>query len=160
MSARLPRKRARTDADEEPMGAEPDPFGDGDAASSPGQASQQNKDEELWFEDGTVILHAGDAELRVYRGLLEARSSVLKELFAQSHPTRTVMIDGQHFTCPVVRLTDTIQDLRHVLRVCMPKHARRYAPFERKPMLILTSQTVCSLPLSPLPSTWSLPRSG
>lgn len=124
MSTGPTRKRARTRADEEPEDAKPDLM-DGDA-SSPGHSGQLKKDEEFWFQDGTVILHAGDVELRVYRRLLEAHSPVFKESFAQSHPTRNVTIDGQPFSCPVVKLTDSVQDLRHVLRACMPKYAGRY----------------------------------
>ncbi|KAI1792218.1 hypothetical protein LXA43DRAFT_887864 [Ganoderma leucocontextum] len=133
MSARLTRKRARTDPEEDPQDAKPDEsslnpgtLADSEAnVSDPAEeATQLKKDPEFWFDDGTVILHAGDVEFRVYRGLLESHSTVFTELFAQSQSKRTVSFDGQHnIPCPVVNLSDSAHDLRHVLRCCMPRHS-------------------------------------
>ena len=132
MSTRTTRKRARTDADEDSADMKPDPSNpaiSADEANATGLAGVPiplKKDEEFWFEDGTVILHAGDVEFRVYGGLLESHSTVFKELFAQSHPTRAVSIAGRtDFLCPVIKLSDSPHDLRHVLRSCMPKQSGR-----------------------------------
>ncbi len=134
MSARLARKRARTDGVEDMEDVKLDSSNNSSASvddsSTPSHsksAIQLEKDEEFWFEDGTVILHAGDVEFRVYGGLLAGHSAVFKELFAQSHPTRTVSIAGRHdFPCPVVKLSDSPYDIRHFLRSCMPRQAGRY----------------------------------
>ncbi|KAM5543850.1 hypothetical protein V8D89_002467 [Ganoderma adspersum] len=130
MSTRVTRKRARTNADEDSVDVKPDPSNAAipghEANAPPGSedAMELKKDEDFWFEDGTVILHAGDVEFRVYGGLLEGHSMGFKELFAQSHPTRTVSIAGRtEFLCPVIKLSDSPHDLRHVLRSCMPKQA-------------------------------------
>ena len=87
----------------------------------------KEKDNEFWFEDGTVILAARDVEFRVYGGLLADHSPVLKELFTKhKHPTRPVSFYGQSKAmCPIVRLEDSPEDLRHVLRMYMPRQDTR-----------------------------------
>ncbi|PIL26265.1 hypothetical protein GSI_12021 [Ganoderma sinense ZZ0214-1] len=60
---------------------------------------------------------AKNVEFRLYRALLVDCSPVLKTLFAEQHPSRLEPIDEHHsIPCPVFRLTDSPQDLRHVLR--------------------------------------------
>ena len=80
------------------------------------------KDEEFWFDDGTIILVARDVEFRVYAGILAEVSPVLKDLFAKpDHPARTVSMPGElTIPCRVVQLTDSPEDLRYILRVYMP----------------------------------------
>ncbi|KAI0703101.1 hypothetical protein C8Q76DRAFT_753974 [Earliella scabrosa] len=79
------------------------------------------KDEEFWLEDGTVILVTGYVQFRVYSGILANHSTVFKEIFSEPHFVRHVSVHGGHdFPCPVVRLSDSPHDLRHLLRVYMP----------------------------------------
>ena len=136
MSARVTRKRARTE-EEESQVVKPEEASANTGTSSTnerttgisdfGEPSQLKKDEEFWFDDGTVILHAGDVEFRVYRGLLESHSTVLAELFAQPHSTRAVSFGGKYsLPCPIVKLSDTPYDVRHVLRCCIPRDSGRY----------------------------------
>ncbi|KAI0711714.1 hypothetical protein C8Q76DRAFT_769456 [Earliella scabrosa] len=78
-------------------------------------------DEEFWYDDGTVILAARDVEFRIYGGLLAHHSPVLKELLAQAHPMHPPPLAGnENSSCPVVRLSDSPEDLRHLLRAYMP----------------------------------------
>lgn len=82
------------------------------------------RDQEFWLDDGTVILIAHDTGFRVYRGLLAAQSPVFRNSFSFSSPYKSAeeRIDGY----PVVRLTDSPEDLRHLLRVILPVRRRRY----------------------------------
>ena len=87
------------------------------------------QDEEFWFDDGTVILVARDIEFRVYRGVLAGLSSVFKDLFAEHHAFREVCMNIQGvptFPCPVVHVSDSPEDLRHLLRACFPKRLGRF----------------------------------
>ncbi|TFK88125.1 hypothetical protein K466DRAFT_489580 [Polyporus arcularius HHB13444] len=120
MSTRVTRKRARPDAgpDEgQPEKTITDVAVD-DAASI---ALALSRDTEFWFDDGTIILDSGDVEFRVYRGHLASHSPVLKEMFAKPHGSRSVPAgDGsESVICPYIRLSDSPQELRHVLRVFM-----------------------------------------
>ncbi|KAJ7729781.1 hypothetical protein B0H16DRAFT_1586361 [Mycena metata] len=58
--------------------------------------------EELWFEDGNIVLQAGDSQYRVYRGVLAARSPVFSDMLSFPQPPDSELVDG----CPLVRLPD------------------------------------------------------
>ncbi|KAF7311244.1 BTB domain-containing protein [Mycena kentingensis (nom. inval.)] len=58
--------------------------------------------EQLWFEDGNVVLQAGNAQYRVYRGTLARRSPVFRDLFSVPQPQDAELVEG----CPFVRLPD------------------------------------------------------
>ncbi|KAH8103339.1 hypothetical protein BXZ70DRAFT_720838 [Cristinia sonorae] len=58
--------------------------------------------ESLWFEDGNIIIVAGQFGFRVYRGLPALRSPVFKDLFSLPQSEGAETMDG----CAVVRLHD------------------------------------------------------
>src|SRR6266852_4823619 len=58
--------------------------------------------EKLWLEDGNLILVAGNALYKVYRGVLSRHSSVFRDMLAYPQPADSELIDGY----PVVRLPD------------------------------------------------------
>ncbi|TFK85601.1 hypothetical protein K466DRAFT_494420 [Polyporus arcularius HHB13444] len=77
---------------------------------------------EFWLDDDTVILVTRDVEFMVYSGVLATHSRVFWELFSQDNPIRIVPINGKNgVPCPVVTLTDSPEDLRHILRVYVPR---------------------------------------
>ncbi|PIL26261.1 hypothetical protein GSI_12017 [Ganoderma sinense ZZ0214-1] len=137
MSARTTRKRARTEEQDEDLplpkreldvdgsAGGPGPSNSQPEADSEGQAREGQvfkKDEEFWFEDGTVIIVARDTEFRVYEGLLAGLSPVFRGLFAESHEQRIVpMRGGQTLSCPIVGVSDAPGDLRHLLRACFSR---------------------------------------
>ena len=85
-------------------------------------ASKFEKDGEFWFEDGSIILVARNVGFRVFRSLLAAQSPVLADMF--SNPSRK--IEGSSEGCPVVHLSDSPEDLRHLLRILVPSTQRLY----------------------------------
>ncbi|KAI0703103.1 hypothetical protein C8Q76DRAFT_861376 [Earliella scabrosa] len=108
------RKRARTDGEALRGGA-----GAGEHGGL--EAHPLKRDDEFWLDDGTVILVARDVEFRVYSGLLVSLSTVFQDLLAQPHELRALSIHGSlDIQCPVVRLSDSPEDLRHILRAYMP----------------------------------------
>ncbi|RDX48942.1 hypothetical protein OH76DRAFT_614497 [Lentinus brumalis] len=121
MSARVTRKRARMDAEQaEEDGASASTSsasGHGDSQARPGNFEQ---DPELWFQDGTIILVAGEIAFKVYKGPLVNQSPVFSDMLSLPQPSVDV-----HQDCPVVQLLDSPQDLRHFLRTLIPsKHPR------------------------------------
>ncbi|PIL26264.1 hypothetical protein GSI_12020 [Ganoderma sinense ZZ0214-1] len=129
MSAHVSRKRSRAEDDGEgvpPAKRESEHHVKGTAGTGQTQTTASDggqvfkKDREFWFDDGTVIFVARDTEFRVYKGVLASLSTVFKTLFAdRGHTVRNVSIDEeQTILCPIVRLLDSPQDLRHLLRVC------------------------------------------
>ncbi|KAH9930962.1 uncharacterized protein B0H18DRAFT_872502, partial [Fomitopsis serialis] len=70
------------------------------------------RDEELWFPDGSIVLVAERRAFRVYHGILLRDSSVFSDLLSLPQPEDVNGIDG----CPLVKLSDSAEDLRHLLR--------------------------------------------
>lgn len=83
-------------------------------------ASKPLKRSQPWFEDGNVILEAEQTQFRVYRGILAANSAIFKDMFQFAKPGDGGNIDG----CPVVQLSDSSEDLQHVLEVLHDAHSR------------------------------------
>jgi hypothetical protein len=73
-----------------------------------------------WFEDGNVILEAEATQFRVYRGILAANSTIFKDMFEFAQPEG----DGNVGGCPVVQLSDSAEDLQHVLEVLHDAQSR------------------------------------
>ncbi len=117
MSARTTRKRARPDS-QDWEAAETQEAG-GEQAGMAG--ADRKRDEEFWFEDGNVMLVARDVEFRVFKGILADHSPVFKDMFSLPQPPEYATA-----LCPVVHVTDAPEDLRHLLRVYMPKTEPRF----------------------------------
>lgn len=73
---------------------------------------QDLRRDDIWFEDGNLILQTDDALFRVYSGLLAARSSVFKDMLAFPPPPEGNL---NHDGCPVVRIYDSTSDVRAFL---------------------------------------------
>ena len=95
------------------------------STSADPQPESLKRDEEFWYGDGTIILIAADVEFRVYRGPLEKHSAVFRDMLSFPQPTKYSAPDSvsnpssDSLPWPVVRLTDSPYDLRHLLRVFM-----------------------------------------
>ena len=87
---------------------------DGDELSEP--LGDWKRSEEFWIPDGNVVLIAGDTAFRVYRGLLAMQSTVFADLFASSSP----MAEESYDDCPLIRLTDSPQEVAQLLRILLP----------------------------------------
>lgn len=89
------------------------------------QGVMVEKDDEVWLEDGNVILIAERVAFKVYQGLLARRSEVFRDMFTlPGGPAETEKIDG----VPVVSVSDPVVDLRHLLLVlcCGKKYVRAF----------------------------------
>ena len=82
-----PRNRARTSATEDDL-----------------QPESLERDENFWYEDGTIILIAATVGFRVYRGPLAKHSPVLRDML--SFPQPPVRIVGATCNCNSIRLSD------------------------------------------------------
>ncbi|KAI0668972.1 hypothetical protein C8Q78DRAFT_1193951 [Trametes maxima] len=97
-----------------------------------------SKDDELWFEDGNLVLVARDVKFRIYKGPLVAHSPVFKDMLSLPQPVTTGRNDAaivaneedENRQCPVIPLPDSPEDLRHFLRVLTPGRTLRIGPVE------------------------------
>jgi hypothetical protein len=69
--------------------------------------------EDLWFEDGNIILRAENSLFRIYSGLLAARSSVFRDMLAFPPPA-----EGNPMTddCHIVTVYDSAKDVTVFLK--------------------------------------------
>ena len=82
-------------------------------------ARSLERHEELWFEDGSVVLVAQNTGFRVFRSLLAEQSAVFSDMFSSSSPNGCEMLEE----CPVVQLSDAAEDAIDFLRVLFkPKY--------------------------------------
>ncbi|KAG2360672.1 hypothetical protein BDR07DRAFT_1335487 [Suillus spraguei] len=65
----------------------------------------------LWYDDGSVVLRAGDDLFRVHKSILSQKSSVFATILLQSQSENTETYEG----CPVVALGDDAEELRQLL---------------------------------------------
>ncbi|PIL26468.1 hypothetical protein GSI_12226 [Ganoderma sinense ZZ0214-1] len=105
-----------------------------DTTSSPDLPDSSNANafkphHEFWLPDGNIILVARAIGFRVYRGLIAAQSTVFEDMFAASSTDPNEIFDG----CPVVHLSDSPEDLVHLVRVLLPKSQRLYNRPELRP---------------------------
>ncbi|KZT11118.1 uncharacterized protein LAESUDRAFT_754812 [Laetiporus sulphureus 93-53] len=78
------------------------------------------RDEEYWYQDGSVVLIAEGWGFRVFHGILAEHSEVFRDLLSIPQLQTMEQIDN----CPVVHLSDRAADLRHLLRFLF--HARQH----------------------------------
>jgi hypothetical protein len=78
-----------------------------EVVAPPGQGVQ-----ELWFDDGNIVLRAGDSLYRVYRGTLTSRSSVFQAMLSLAPPPNSELVEG----CPLVELPDPEVEVTPFLR--------------------------------------------
>lgn len=71
------------------------------------------KSEQLWFEDGSIVLQAENTQFKVHRSILAKNSPIFADLFKIPHPASEPTIDG----CPIVHLQDSAEDVKHVLLI-------------------------------------------
>ena len=65
----------------------------------------------LWFEDANVIFQAENSLFRVHKGILQAHSSVFRDMFAipqTTTPLDSDVMDG----CTFIQLPDVAEDIR------------------------------------------------
>ncbi|KAI1786059.1 hypothetical protein LXA43DRAFT_81168 [Ganoderma leucocontextum] len=74
------------------------------------------RDNDFWLEDGSVVLVAKKTAFKVYKGFLSLHSPVFSDMFSSaSHADETY--DG----CPVVRISDSPEDLKWLLTHLIPR---------------------------------------
>lgn len=76
------------------------------------QPLEPQRVQELWFEDGNIVIQAGNSLYRVYRGVLATHSSVFKDMLSFPQPPDSELVEG----CPIVRLPDSDREVTPFLK--------------------------------------------
>ncbi|KAI0351203.1 hypothetical protein OH77DRAFT_957746 [Trametes cingulata] len=117
MSDRLSYKRARLDSTDASNPTE----GDQATSTTPLDGFVQNVN--FWYEDGTIILTAGNEAFKVYKGPLIEYSPVFRDMLSLPQPD-----SHQDQSCPIIPLSDAPLDVSCLLGVFMPSK-RAILPF-------------------------------
>ncbi|KAJ6575574.1 hypothetical protein DFH09DRAFT_1361764 [Mycena vulgaris] len=78
----------------------------------PSDGTPPTRAEGLWFDDGNLVLQAGNSLFRVAKGILGARSSIFSDLFTLPQHGEADIFEG----CPFVRLPDSAEDITPFLK--------------------------------------------
>ena len=86
------------------------------------------KNDEFWLADSNVILAVSIPgsffrrlmAFRMYRRLISNQSGIFGDMFSSSNPSPDESLDG----CPIIRLSDSAEDLTYFLRVLLPSTQR------------------------------------
>lgn len=79
--------------------------------------------EDSWLPDGNIALVVNQTTaFRIYRGLIACQPTVFEDMFTASTSNSDELFDA----CPAVHLSDSPQNLAHLLRILLPKSQRLY----------------------------------
>lgn len=81
--------------------------------------------EDMWFEDGNIILVCESIGFRVYKGILSSQSEVFRDMFSIGNPSEDDTFNG----CAIVHLSDSAHDFLYFLKTF---HDRDYGPSLRE----------------------------
>ncbi|KAJ7113309.1 hypothetical protein C8R43DRAFT_903314, partial [Mycena crocata] len=75
----------------------------------------------LWFDDGNLVIQAGNSQFRVYRGFLAARSPVVRDMLSFPQPPDAELVEG----CPLLCLPDPSSEVTVFFEGCIPSFPAR-----------------------------------
>jgi hypothetical protein len=73
------------------------------------------RSQDVWYDDGNVIIQTGNIVFKVFRGILASNSTVFADMFSVPQPTNAAGPDA-YDSCPLVQIYDTPEDTRHFLK--------------------------------------------
>ncbi|KAF9524118.1 hypothetical protein CPB83DRAFT_820574 [Crepidotus variabilis] len=76
--------------------------------------ADSEQDSKFWYQDGNIILQAGQKRFKVHMGVLSRQSAVFRDMFAMP-PSREENEGNEDDNCHVVVLQDSPQDLEILL---------------------------------------------
>ena len=88
-----------------------------DGRHTPLENDTIERDQDLWFDDGNIVLVAENVGFCIYKGLLSSQSPVFSDLISGTSLRADENIDD----IPVARIYDSPTELRHLFRVLLPR---------------------------------------
>jgi len=73
------------------------------------------RSQDVWYDDGNVVIQAENTAFKVFRGILASNSAVFADMFSVPQPTSVTGPDV-YDSCPLIQIYDTPEDARHFLK--------------------------------------------
>ncbi|KAI0711793.1 hypothetical protein C8T65DRAFT_718061 [Cerioporus squamosus] len=96
------------------------------------------RDQELWFEDGNIVVVAQRMAFRFHRGALSRHSQVFRDMFTVPQPASAPLTESMG-GCPVIHVSDTASDFKYLLRAVYDGMSLFYMGDETKEFSVLAS---------------------
>jgi hypothetical protein len=83
--------------------------------------SDESRDEELYFEDGSIVISAKDADgnlvyFRVHKSVLSKQSTVFKDMFSLPRPPSPASEVNTYDSLPLVHVHDDAKQFKQFLQ--------------------------------------------
>lgn len=75
------------------------------------------RSQDVWYDDGNVVIQTEGTVFKVFRGILASNSAVFADMFSVPQPTGAPITGPDTFdSCPLVQIYDTPEDTKHFLK--------------------------------------------
>lgn len=75
------------------------------------------RSQDVWYDDGNVVIQAENIAFKVFRGILASNSTVFADMFSVPQPTNAAFTGPDTYdSCPLVQIYDTPEDTKHFLK--------------------------------------------
>lgn len=84
----------------------------------------------LWYRDGNIVLQAERTQWKVHQGILAESSVIFQDMFSLPQPLAidTELVEG----CPVVRLSDSAEEVEYVLQAICKRECVSWSFFNAR----------------------------
>lgn len=86
--------------------------------------TEMKRDEEVWLEDGNVVLACESILFRVHRSILAAHCEVLKDMFSVYAPPED---EETYEGCPLIVMLDKHVDMSRFLKAIIYRKSVRFS---------------------------------
>jgi len=85
------------------------------------------RSQDVWYDDGNVVIQTENIVFKVFRGILASNSAVFADMFSVPQPTHDAGPDV-YDSCPLIQIYDTPEDARHFLKAIHDAGLARFVP--------------------------------
>jgi hypothetical protein len=74
------------------------------------------RSQDVWYDDGNVVIQTENIVFKVFRGILASNSPVFSDMFSVPQPPDSVSGPDEYDSCPLIQIYDTPEDTKHFLK--------------------------------------------
>ena len=101
------------------------------------------RSQDVWYDDGNVVIQTENTVFKVFRGILASNSAVFADMFSVPQPTNATVPDA-YDSCPLIQMYDTPEDAKHFLKAIHDAGSAFFFPDYRSRWLMKHPATMMS----------------